>query len=124
MSESESSFELEQLRGQEENGNGNMMVNESRHELCRASEVENESAKWTMCIFFCVRASLNEIQKQKESGVLERGISIETAISSMSRICLGLFVSVVLVNESSCVLGPSCERESENDLNSSSSLNN
>lgn len=123
VSVSESSFELEQFHEQEASVSENMTANESLHEPCRASGVENESERRTMCIFSCVRASLNEIQKQKESGVLGRGISIETAIASMSKICLVLSVSAVLVSESSCVLGLSCETGNENGLNSSSSLN-
>jgi hypothetical protein len=116
VSESESSFELEQLRVREANASENMMANESLDEPCRALE-ENESGRWTMCTSFCARVSLNVTRKRKENGVSERETSIETVISTVSRICLVRSVSVVLVNESSCVLGPSCEREIENGLN-------
>ena len=103
--------------------NENMMANENLHEPCRVSGVGNENERWTMCIFFCVRGSLNETQKQKESDVLEGEISIVTAISSMSRICLVLNVLEAWENESSCVLCPSCEMESGNGLNNLSSSN-
>lgn len=124
VSGNESSFGLEQHLEQEENVSENMMANESLDEPCRALGPENESERWTMYIFFCVRVSSNEIQKQKESGVWEREISIAMVISSLSMICLVLSVSVVLANESSCVLGPSCATGSGNGLNSLSSSNN
>jgi hypothetical protein len=66
-----------------------------------------------MCIFFCAQAFLNETQKQKESVVQARETLIETAILTVSKICPVLSVSVVLVSENSCVLGPSRETESE-----------
>jgi hypothetical protein len=113
VSESESSFELEQLRVQEANVSENTMASESLDEPCHVLGEENENEKWMMCIFLCAQAFLNETQKQKESVVLERGTSIETAILTVSRICLVLSVSVVLANENSCVLGLSCETESE-----------
>jgi hypothetical protein len=121
VSESGSSFEPEQLRVQEANVSESMMANESLDEPCRALGEENESGRWTMCIFFCARAFLNETRKQKENGVSGRETLIGTVILTVSRICLVQSVSVVLVNESSCVLGPSCEREIENGLNNLSS---
>ena len=60
MSESESSFELEQLHVQEANVSENMMASEILDEPCHALGKENENGKWMMCIFFCAQAFLNE----------------------------------------------------------------
>jgi hypothetical protein len=119
VSESESSFELEQLHVREANASENVMANESLDEPCRASGQEN--GRWTMCISFCARVSLNETRTRMESDVSERVTSIETAIETVSRIYPVRSVLVVLVNESSCVLGLSCETVIENGLNSLSS---
>jgi hypothetical protein len=103
-----------------------MMANENLDEPCHVLKVENESGsgRWRMCIFFCAQEFSNAKQKQREIGVLGVETSIETATLSTNRICPGLSVLEVLLNVSSCVLGPLCGMESENGLSNLSSSSN